>query len=66
MKNICPIEKNEAMVRIFAQAFDFGNIFSKSKTNVDEDKKENFRIEVVKQGLVFAAIRYAVLKFTYH
>ena len=54
------------MIPIFAKAFDFGNIFSKSKTNIDEDKKENFRMEVVKKGLVFAAIRYAVLKFTYH
>ena len=48
------------MIRIF------GNNFSKSKTKIDEDKKENFRMEVVKKDLVFAAIRYAVLKFTYH
>ena len=41
-------------------------MFSKSKTNIDEDKQENFRLEVVRKGLVFAAIRYAVLKFTYH
>ena len=34
--------------------------------NIDEDRKENFRMEVVKKGLVFAAIRYAILKFTYH
>ena len=33
---------------------------------MDEDKKENFRMEIVKNGLVFAAIRYAVLKFPYH
>ena len=33
---------------------------------MDEDKKENFRMEIVKKGLVFAAIQYAVLKFTYH
>ena len=52
------------MIWIFAYAFDFGNIFLKSKTNIDEDKKENFRMEVVKKGLVFSAIRYAVLKFT--
>ena len=31
--------------------FDYGNIFSKSKTNRDEDKKENFiRIVIVKLG----------------
>ena len=31
--------------------FDYDNIFSKSKTNMDEDKKENFiRIEIVKLG----------------
>ena len=54
------------MIRIFAKAFDFGNIFSESKTDIDEDKKEHFRMEVVKKGLVFAAIRYGVLKFTYH
>ena len=54
------------MIRMFALAFNFGNIFSKSKTNMDEDKKERFRIEIVKKGLVLAAIQYAVLKFTYH
>ena len=54
------------MVRIFALAFNFGNKFSKSKTNMDEDKKEKFRMEIVKKDLVFAAIQYAVLKFTYH
>ena len=32
---------------------------------MDEDKKENFRMEIAKKGLVFAAIQYAVLKFTY-
>ena len=48
------------MIRIF------GNNFSKRKTKIDEDKKENFRMEVVKKDLVFTAIRYAVLKFTYH
>ena len=32
---------------------------------MDEDKKENFIMEIVKKGLVFAAIQYAVLKFTY-
>ena len=46
--------------------FDYGNIFLKSKTNVDEDKKENFRMKTVKKGLVFAMIQYAMLKFTYH
>ena len=44
------------MIRIFSQAFDFGNIFSKSKTDMDEDKKQKFRMEVVKKVLVFAAI----------
>ena len=38
------------MIRIFAQAFDFGNIFSESKTNIDEDKKQNLRMEVVKKA----------------
>ena len=34
---------------------------------MDEDKKEeNFRMEIVKKSLVFAAIQYTVLKFTYH
>ena len=40
--------------------------FRKSKTNMDEDKKENFRMGIVKKGLVFAVIQYAVLKLTYH
>ena len=52
------------MNRIFASAFSFGNILLKSKANMDEDKKENFRMEIVKKGLVFAAIQYTVLKFT--
>ena len=34
------------MIRILAQAFDFGNIFLESKTNMDQDKKENFRMEI--------------------
>ena len=33
---------------------------------MDEDKNEKFRMEIVKKGLVFAAIQYAMLKFTYH
>ena len=33
---------------------------------MDKDKKENFRMEIVKKGLVFAAIQYAMLKITYH
>ena len=33
---------------------------------MDEDKKENFKTEIVKRGLAFTAIQYAVLKFTYH
>ena len=37
------------MIRILAQGFDFGNIFSKSKINMDEDKKENFRMEIVRK-----------------
>ena len=41
------------MIRIFAQAFVYGNIFSKSKTNMDDDKNENFRIEIVKKRLDF-------------
>ena len=54
------------MIRIFAWAFDCRNIFSKSETNMDEDKKENFRMEIVKKGLVFTSIQCAVLKFIYH
>ena len=38
------------MIRIFAQAFDFGNIFSESKTSIDEDKKQNLRMEVVQKA----------------
>ena len=38
------------MVRIFAKTFDYGNIFSKSKTNMDEEKKGNFRTEIVKKA----------------
>ena len=30
-------------------------MFSKSKANMDEDKKENFRREIVIKGLVFAS-----------
>ena len=39
------------MISIFARAFDLGNIFLKSKTKMDEDKKENFRMEIVKKAL---------------
>ena len=35
-----------------------------SKTSMDEDKKENFRMEIVKKDLVFPEIQYAVFKFT--
>ena len=35
------------------QAFDLGSMFSKSKTKMDEDKKENFRMEIVKKRLGF-------------
>ena len=31
---------------------------------MNEDKIEDFTMEIVKKGLVFAAIRYAVLTFT--
>ena len=33
---------------------------------MDEDKKENFRMEIVKKELVFAAIQQVALKFSYH
>ena len=33
---------------------------------MDEDKREKFRMEIVKKGLVFAAIQYDVLKFTWY
>ena len=38
---------------IFASAFDYGSIFLKSKADMAEDKKENFRMEKVKKGLGF-------------
>ena len=41
------------MFRIFSWAFDYGNIFLKSKTNMDKDKKENFGTEKVKKSLDF-------------
>ena len=41
------------MIRIFAKAFDFGDTFSNSKTNMDEDKKEIFRMEIVKKAWFF-------------
>ena len=41
------------MIRIFAQAFDCCNIFSKRNTNMYEDKKENFRLKIVKKRLGF-------------
>ena len=31
------------MILIFPKAFDYGNIFSKSKTNMDEDKKKTLQ-----------------------
>ena len=64
IRNIFPFKEKQAMIRIFAQAFVYGNIFSKSKTNMDDDKNENFRIEIVKKGLIFAARQYVLLKFT--
>ena len=38
--------------------------YSKSKTNMGEDKKENFRMEIVKKTW-FHRVQYTV-KFTYH
>ena len=49
-ENIFPIQKNEGVIRTIALAFDFDNIFLENKTNIDEDKKENFRMEVVKKA----------------
>ena len=51
IRNIFSIKRNQAMISIFARAFDLGNIFLKSKTKMDEDKKENFRMEIVKKAL---------------
>ena len=62
IRNIFPIQKKDAMI----WSIRFEQIFSKSKTNMDEDKKKNFRMELVKKGLIFAATQYAVLKFTHH
>ena len=56
IRNLFLIQKKQVMIRIFAEAFDYCNIFSKSKTNIDEDKKDNFRVKIVKEGLVFAAM----------
>ena len=50
IRNIFPIQKYHTIIRIFIQAFDYGNIFSKSKTNMDEDKKEFFRMKIVKKS----------------
>ena len=33
---------------------------------MDEDKEENFWMEIVKKDLIFAAIQYAVMKFSYY
>ena len=53
-KNYIPYSKtNQAMIRIYAKELNFGNIFSKSKTNMNEDKEENFRMEIVKKRLGF-------------
>ena len=51
------------MIRIFAKAFDCGNIFLKSKTNIDEDNKENFRMEknLKRLGLRSDSIRRVVV-----
>ena len=37
IRNMSPIRKKQEMIRIFAEAFDYGNVFSKSKTNIDKD-----------------------------
>ena len=37
IRNMSPIRKKQEMIRIFAGAFDYGNVFSKSKTNIDKD-----------------------------
>ena len=49
IRNIFPIHKKQAMIRIFASAFNYGNVFL--KRNMDEDKKENFIMEIVKKKL---------------
>ena len=33
---------------------------------MDEDKREIFGMEIIEKGMVFSAIQYAVLKFTYY
>ena len=38
------------MIRIFTSANDCGNIFLKSKTNTNEEKKENFRTKMVQKA----------------
>ena len=40
IRNIFPIQKKQPMIRILAQAFNYENIFSKSKINMNEDKKK--------------------------
>ena len=64
-KKYIPYSKKQAVIRVFAKAFDYGDIFLKSKARMDDDNKE---MVIVKKGLVFARIQYeyAVLKFTYH
>ena len=68
IRNIFPIQKRQPMIQIFSYAFNYDNIFLKSKINMhQQDKKGNFQMEKVKKCfLVFLAIQYAVLKFTCH
>ena len=54
-RNIFLVKKKQAMIPIFAYVFDcrdiFSKITSKSNTNVDKDKKQNFGMELVKKRL---------------
>ena len=67
-KKYIPYSKKQPVIRVFAKAFDYGDIFLESKASMDDVNKENFKMVIVKKGLVFARIQYeyAVLKFTYH
>ena len=50
------------MIRIL----DHGNLFLKSKTNMDKDLKEQFRMEIVKKTWFSQRLNMPwVLKFTY-
>ena len=41
IKNVLPIQKEEAMIRIFAYAFYYGNIFCKVKQALTRIRKKN-------------------------